>query len=396
MDFDYPTSEVTSPITSNVNVPLEVKQPSILVDNKKQFIILTSLCSVIGLLAIIAFILSILAFLHQPQSLFSPEQISNLEAISENVSISNSNVVASGFEDTEVFSAIGDVLKCNLATVGNIVCGTLTTNDLKTSSFVAPILQINELKTTSIQLNGSESNSVFTPDSIVYSNTDSNTTNTFEAGSLVLLDNATNDSTEITANQIIFHLNSGKIKNLESLRFMGLNLSQSTVFNPGVATLLLPTSGGQQFGSLTIPPTDLKVGSTFRITAYGTFIVQNGSANAFTFTIANTQNKVSNQPSQIIIGYYPTHFTLGGNTSGKWVFTSTFSINSINDASLTSFQSFGNVTANSANELVDVMLNYNSANINIQQGLQLSVWASWESAIGAQLTLNKIFLEQLL
>jgi hypothetical protein len=396
-NLEYPTSEISLPNVPN-STTSSVEQKSIPTTSTKtkQFVILTSLSGVIGILVIISFILSILSFLRQPEQIFTTEQISNLDTISANVSIVNTNLRAAGFQDSEnVFSAVTDVLKCNVATISNSVSNTLTTNDLVTTIFVAPILQTNEVKTSAIQLNAAQATSTFDQTSIIYSNISSSDTNTLTANSILLENKSTEESTLITPNNVTFHLNSGKIKNLESLRYQALQLSQSTVFTPGIPTLLLPTSNGLQFGNLTLPLADLKIGSTFRIIAYGTYFIQTPPGNEVHLIIANTENKINNQPTQVIINSFPQGLTFDNAASGSWIYTTTFSINNIDNPAATSFQAFGRMIGKTSGQINQVVVNNMSSNINIQQGLQLSFWANWVGSAGAQLTLKKFYLEQL-
>jgi hypothetical protein len=396
-NLEYPTYE-SSPNVPNSSVSSqEVKAIPTTSSKTKQFVILTSLSGVIGILVLISFILSILSFSHQPNQIFTTEEISTLNQISANVSIVNTNVLAAGFQDSSAtFSAVTDVLKCDVATISNSVSNTLTTNDLVTTIFVAPILQTNELKTNSIQLNAAQATSTLNSTSIIYSNSSSNDTNTLEANSILLENKSTEESTTITSNNVTFHLNSAKIKNLESLRYQALNLAQSTVFTPGVPTLLLPTSNGLQFGNLTIPLADLKVGSTFRLTGFGTYFIQTPPGNQFYLLIANTETKINNQPTQVIISHFPHPIGFVTTSSGSWIYTTTFSINNIDNPASTSFEASARMIAKTSGTINQVVLSQISSNINLQQGLQLSVWGAFSGNVGGQLTLNKIYLEQLL
>lgn len=392
LEFDSPNPVV---INENVSKPTIPTKPQT-TQPPNRFIILSSLCGVFGLLTIIALILSILAFLHQPSSVFTPASIENLDTIAANVTIVDTNVQASGFQDgANIFSAIGDALKCATLNAGNIISDTMETNTLTTSILVAPTLQINELKTNLIQLNSSQSSSVFKPTSIVYSDTVSTQTNTFEANSIVLFNESTNESTTITPNSITFQLNAGKIKNLVSLRYQAFNLTESTNFlPPGVAVLLLPTSGGIQSGSLIIPPQDLKLGSTFRITAHGTYQNFAVSDSKATFSIANTQNKTNNQPSQVILGVYPEGIDVLGSSAGSWIHTIEFSINDIKTPATTSIQAFGKMTLKKPGSITQTVFNHTNTNINTQQGLQLTVWGTWNETANV-LVLNQLYVEQL-
>jgi hypothetical protein len=337
-----------------------------------------------------------MGFIHQPESIFNPQQISTLNQISANVSIVNTNLLATGFENSSAtFSAVTDVLKCDVATISNSVSNTLTTNDLVTTIFVAPTLQTNELKTNSIQLNAAQATSTFDSTNIMYSNTSSSDASTLTANSVVLENKSTEESTMITSNNVIFHLNSGKIKNLSALRYQALKLSQSTVFTPGVPTLLLPTSNGLQFGNLTIPLADLKVGSTFRITAYGTYFIQS-VGNEVYLLISNTENKINNQPTQVIISNFPLGLIFVGSAAGSWIYTATFSINNIDNPASTSIEAFGKMIGKTSGVINQTVVSNLASNINTTQGLQLAVWATWTGINGAQLTLNKLYLEQLL
>jgi uncharacterized protein YdeI (BOF family) len=358
---------------------------------KSQFIIVTSLISVIGILLLISFILSIVGFLHQPPVVFSTDTLQNLDNIAANVSIVDSAIQASGFKTQLGFSAIIGTVKADTLNTSSLLSQTLTSNKFQTTTLEASTLEINNLKTNSIELKSAPNSGIFNPTSIVYTN--SNQTNTLQADSIVLLNGDAN--LNISSDNIIFHQSSGKIKELESIRFLASNLTQSTIGSPGVATLLLPAVGGSQFGNLTIPLADLKLGSSFRIIASGTFVNLAVTDRVATLCISNTEAKTGNQPSQIIIGVFNADgmFMLA-NTRGTWIYTTTFSISNIQNPASSAFEAFGNsiVRSNDACRL-NVVANSNT-NIDIQQGLQLAIWGSWDFD-NAVLTLNQIYLEVL-
>jgi hypothetical protein len=354
---------------------------------KHEFVVLTYFSGVVGILSIVCFILSIVAFVHPQQSGFTPTQIDNLNEISANVNVANKNLVAAGFQ-TSFFSGIGATIKSTNAIIGNGICDTLTTNDMKVTTLVAPIFEIDQLNTTSIQLNNSQNNALLTPANFSYANIINDKSTTIESGSIVLFDKSTNESTSITSDKIEFQLNSGKIKSLVTLRFIGLNLLQSTNTPVGTATLLLPSSGGLQFGSLVIPPSDLKIGSTFQLTLYGTFRNPTGSFARVTITVGNTQTKINNQPAQVIIGMFPSIVSTNANSSGSWIYTIRFSINDIQTS-----EANGQILLKTTN-ISDVIVLQTSANINMQAGLQFSIWATWSDP-GCVLTLENVYIEQL-
>jgi hypothetical protein len=393
LNLEFPTNdnfENTLPKIESLPVYQEKNE----VDNitKSQFIILASLIPVIGVILLISFILSIVGFLHQPPIVFNPDTLQNLDNIAANVSIVDSGIQSSGFKTQLGFSAIIGTVKADTLNTSTLSSQTLTTNQFQTSAVEASALEINNLKTNTIELKSDPNSGIFNSTSIVYTN--SNQTNTLQADSIVLLNGDANLT--ISSDNIIFHQSNGKIKELESIRFLASKLAQSTIGSPGVATLLLPApTSGVQFGNLTIPLTDLKLGSSFRITVSGTFVNLAVTDRVATLCISNTEAKTGNQPSQIIIGVFnaDSMFMLA-NTRGTWIYTTSFSISNIQNPASTTFEAFGNsiVRSNDACRL-NVVANSNT-NIDIQQGLQLAIWGSWDFD-NAVLTLDQVYLEVL-
>ncbi len=392
LEFDSPTINLNNESFVSTPKQSETPKPSTINDlDKNQVIIFSSIIGVIGLFILIGLILSILGLNHEPPISFTPDTMIKLNQISANVSIVDSAIQATGFIDNTGFSAIGGTVKTGTLDTTSIIGHSLTTNEFVATTLEAPNLEINEVKTNLIQLN----ETTFNPTSISYSNSTSNQTNTLEAKSIVLLNTTTTDSSTISSNNIVFHQNSGKIKNLESLRFLASDLVLSTTQPTGVATLFLPTITGVQFGNLTIPFTDLRLGSTFRITATGTYHNQSGAERYATLCVSNTENKTGDQPSQIIIGNLTTDgMFIPINGAATWVYTCTFSITNITTPTTTHFEAFGTTSVKGPNGNFQGLINHTNTNIDIQLGLELTIWGSWTQS-DATLTLNQLFVEHL-
>jgi hypothetical protein len=381
----------TNSIPVNNPIPQTVKSVSSNDLTKNQIITFSSLIGVMGLLLLIALILSIIALGHQPVSPFTIDTMQNLDKIAANVSIVDSAITASGFIDNTGFSAINGTVKTGSMNTNSIVAHTFTTNEFKSSTLTAPDLEINEVKTNLVQLDAT----ILNPTSIVYADTASDQTTTLQSTSIILANSNTTTSTTISPNNIVFHLTPGNIKNLESLRFLASNLSQSTTGASGIATLLLPVGGGIQFANLNIPSVDLKTGSTFRVTATGTFTNLAVTDSVATLCIANTENKTGNQPSQIILGVLTTDgMFMPANATGQWVYRCMFSITDRTTPASTSIEAFGDATIRHGGNNFLSLFDHSNSTIDTQQGLQLTVWGSWNQ-IGGTLFLQQMFIEQL-
>ncbi len=376
-------SQTITPVTNTTSV-------------SKEIVILWSVSGVVGLLTIVALALSILAYMHQPVSPFAPATVSNLQQISDNVEIvDTTSIQAAGFQDTaKDFSAIGGSVECKGLTSGSVLADSVTANTITVSTLVAPSLTIGEVKTNLVTLASSQFNSSFSDSKIVYADTSSSKLNTITPGSVVLSDVSTTQAVTITSDNIVFNLTSGQLKSLESLRFMASDLTQATTTPPTRATLLMPAVTPVQFGSLTIPLAQLRLGSTFRITANGIHANLSGTVRVMTICVANTSTQSGFQPAQIILGVLDRDGINVQDGSGQWVYECTFSINIISTPATSWFQAAGKMIAQTSGLLSQNAFRNTNTSVDIQAGLQLTIWGTWDAA-SAQLMLNQLYVEQL-
>jgi hypothetical protein len=400
--LEFPSGSVATPSSSSTPAQTTLTQPIQPIPKvtttsaSKEIIILGSVSGVVGLLTIIALALSILAYMHQPVSPFALATVSNLQEISDNVTVvDTTSIQAAGFQDTNKdFSAIGGSIECTGLTSGNIVSDSVTANTITVSTLVAPSLTIGEVKTDSVILASSQFNSSLSDSKIVYADTTSSKTNTITPSSVVLSDTSTTQSVTITPDNIVFTLNTNQIKSLESLRFMASDLTQATTTPATQATLLMPAVTPIQFGSLTIPLAQLKLGSTFRITANGTHSNSAGALRYMTICVANTQTQSGFQPAQIILGVLNRDGVYVGDGSGQWIYECTFSINIISTPATSWFQAAGKIIAQTAGSVSQNAFRNTNTSVDIQAGLQLTIWGTWDAGL-AQFILNQLYVEQL-